>query len=63
MMKRALRILMLIFTIIIGGVLGNILLVDYDLNKIILFLAFCSLLGYGCYHVEKVITDRNNYLI
>ncbi|MFA9466675.1 MAG: hypothetical protein ACERKN_20630 [Velocimicrobium sp.] len=56
-MKRILRILLFMFAIAIGGVLGNYLLLDFELYKMCFFGVACIVLGYVFHAVDKKIAS------
>lgn len=56
-MKGILKILLFIIAIAIGGVLGNNLLICFDLYKICLFGVTCIVLGNVFHPVDKKISS------
>jgi hypothetical protein len=56
-MKRILRILLFVFAIAIGGVLGNNLLMGFELYKMCFFGVACIVLGYAFHAVDKKISS------
>lgn len=57
-MKTTFRIILLIIAIAIGGLLGRYLLVEYEIPKILLFIATCIVLGQLFYIVDTKIMDK-----
>jgi len=52
-MKRILRILLFVFAVTIGGMLGYRLLIGFVLYKMCFFGIACILLGYAFHAIDK----------
>ena len=57
-MKKTLRMLLFVFAIAIGGLLGYYLLTEFELSNICFFGAACILLGYVFHAVDKKLMER-----
>lgn len=56
-MKRILRILLFILAIAIGGVIGNNLLICFEMYKMCFFGVACIVLGYVFHAIDKKISS------
>lgn len=57
-MKKIIRVLLFVFAIAVGALLGAYLLIGFELSKMCFFLGACILLGCVLHVVDKKFTDN-----